>query len=455
VRLNRRFAPELYLEVCPITLVDGDARIGGDGPVVEHAVKMRQFAEAEQLDRLLEEGRIEPGEVRSFGEELARIHESLPLASATQKWGQPAAAGALMVANLEECARAADAAWSTREDIQALRDRLLALIDSSAPFISKRFAEGRVRECHGDLHTSNLVRTERGLLAFDCLEFDPALRWIDVADEIAFLLADLEARHADPHALAFLRGYLDQSGDFQACHLLNLYKAHRNLVRAKVLALNSAEASGGNDALRLSHRRRYLSHVNCARQSLEEKCPQLILVAGVSGTGKTWLAERISPPLGAVHIRSDVERRRLAGLGMQDRTQSGLDEGIYDQHRNEAVYQRLAECAADALEGGFTAIVDATFQRKSDRARLSKVAQELGVHTRIVLCRAPRSTLESRIVERTRGREDPSEADLAVMRIQLARFEPIEEGEGLFVIDALTDEPGIEDCIALQLDRQL
>ena len=129
---------------------------------MEHAVKMRQFPETEQLDRLLEEARIAPGELRSFGAELARIHDGLPRASVTQDLGHPATAGAIIIENLEECARAADAAWSTDAEVQALRDALLTRIESSAPFMSQRFDDGKVRECHGDLHTSNLVRTERG-----------------------------------------------------------------------------------------------------------------------------------------------------------------------------------------------------------------------------------------------------------------------------------------------------
>ena len=451
LRLNRRFAPELYLDVCPITLVDGEARIGGGGPVVEHAVKMRQFAETEQLDCLLEQSRIEPGEVRAFGGELARIHDRLPRASCSQEWGQPAAAGTAIVANLEQCARAADEAWTAGEEVQSLRDPLVALIESSAALLLKRFAEGRVRECHGDLHTSNLVRTERGLVAFDCLEFDPALRWIDVADEVAFLFADLAASHAELHAHALLGGYLDQSGDFQACRVLNLYKAHRALVRAKVLALNAAERGGASDSQKRLGRRRYLSQVACARTALERKRPKLILMAGISGTGKTWLAERIAPSLQAVHLRSDIERKRLAGIGETDRSHSALGGGIYEPKMNEAVYEHLARCARAALEGGFTVIVDATFQRRSDRARLSTMAEELCLRTHLVLCHASQVTLERRITERARRAEDPSEADLSVMRAQHAVFDPIDESERMSTMDASTEAPGVADWIALEL----
>lgn len=455
LRLNRRFAPELYLQVCPITVDGGEARIGGAGPAVEHAVKMRQFPGAEQLDRLLEEGRIEPAALRSFGAELARIHDRLPSASPTQEWGHPAAAGAVIIENLEECARAAVTAWNTDADVQALRAPLLARIEALAPLVSQRFSQGRVRECHGDLHAGNLVRLDSGLVAFDCLEFDPALRWIDVADEAAFLVADLQASHADLHAQAFLGGYLDQGGDFQACRVLDLYKAHRSLVRAKVLALNLAEIGPRDDSLRLLHRRRYLSHLACARTALQQKRPQLILMSGISGSGKTWLAERLAPSLGAVHVRSDIERKRLAGLEGLDRSHSALGGGIYDAPMDAAAYERLAQCARAALEGGFTVIVDATFQRRSDRAQFSVMAEKLGLSVHLILCHAAEATLEKRISERMRRSSEASEADLSVMRAQLTRFEPIDANERLSVIDVSTEATGIAEWIAHALKSSL
>jgi aminoglycoside phosphotransferase family enzyme/predicted kinase len=452
LRLNRRFSADLYLEVCPITLVEGGARMGGAGQAVEHAVKMRQFPADEQLHQLLEERRVEVDELRTFGRDLALIHAGLPVSSATQPWGQPATAGAIMIENLEECARAANQAWAAEvaNDVLSLRDPLLARIEASAPDISQRFANGKVRECHGDLHTGNVVRTARGLVAFDCLEFDPVLRWIDVADEIAFLLADLEASHAQRHAHAFLGGYLDQSGDFQGCRLLKLYEAHRSLVRAKVLALSPAEAQR-DAAKRLSHRRRYLSHVACARAALESNPPSLILMAGISGSGKTWLAQRVAPLLGAVHVRSDIERKRLAGLAASEPSHSALGQGLYLPQAREAVYEHLARCARDVLAGGFPVIVDATFQRRADRARFAELAAELGVRLWLIHCHAPEATLESRITERVRRKEDPSEADLSVMRWQSSHFEPLDATEPFAVIPASTQEQGIADRISLEL----
>ncbi|HUI60414.1 MAG TPA: AAA family ATPase, partial [Steroidobacteraceae bacterium] len=263
--------------------------------------------------------------------------------------------------------------------------------------------------------------------------------WIDVADEVAFLVADLQASGAELHAHAFLHGYLEQSGDFDACRVLDLFRAHRSLVRAKVATLSP---DGTGDFLR------YLSR---ARAALEPKRPRLVLMSGMSGSGKTWLAQRLAPLLGAVHMRSDIERRRLAGIDMRSSSHSALDGGAYAPLMNEAVYERLAVCAQAIMEGGFTAIVDATFQRRMDRSRLCEVAARLGARTWLIHCHAPDSILEERINQRQRRHEDPSEADLSVLRAQSARFEPIGSDEPLTLVDASTDQAGILERVALAL----
>jgi hypothetical protein len=188
-----------------------------------------------------------------------------------------------------------------------------------------------------------------------------------------------------------------------------------------------------------------------ARAALETKQPQLILMAGLSGSGKSWLAERLAPLLEAVHMRSDVERKRLAGIGLQESSHSPVGEGLYAPRMNEAVYEHLARRAREVIEGGFTTIVDATFQRQADRTRFSGLASELGVRATLMHCHASQSTLERRITERARRSEDPSEANLAVMRSQSAHFEPLVANERLTVLDVSTEETGIVERVALAL----
>jgi uncharacterized protein len=341
-----------------------------------------------------------------------------------------AATALIETAAVDDTAALEDAA-----ELRVTAERLGTWADAAWPLLAQRYAAGHVRECHGDLHAGNIVRQRERLVPFDCLEFDPALRWIDVADEVAFLVADLEARRYPRHAQAFLGGYLMASGDYQACLLAPLFKAHRSLVRAKVMAL-TATAGGTPPAAARAARRSFHRYLECARRALSPQRPALVLMSGLSGSGKSWLAGRLAPALQAVQLRSDVERKRLAGLAPSARSASAVARGLYAREMTDAVYGRLAECAADTLAGGYTTIVDATFAQVADRLRFHALAARLGVSLCIVYCHAPPTVLRRRIVARGRRGHDPSEANLEVLRWQESHFVPPGAQEARLVLDA-------------------
>ena len=453
VRLNRRFAPELYLGVSPICLHEDAARVAGEGPVIEHAVRMRQFAREDELDRLLAAGRVAPAELAAFGGELARTHAQLPRPQPDQQWGRPEQLRRVVRDNAAECARAARACGAATSP-RSLQGELSRRLEAAMPRLAQRFAAGRVRECHGDLHTRNIVRCAGALRAFDCLEFDPALRWTDVADEIAFLLADLETQQRPLHAQAFLAGYLEESGDYQACALLPLFKAHRVLVRAKVAALSAAHP-GALPAEMSDACGQYRSYLEGARRSLAPAAPRLVLMCGLSGSGKTWIARQLAPPLGAVHLRSDIERKRLAGLPALERAGADVAQGRYSRAATLRVYEYLAQCAGEILPGGYSVIVDATFGRREDRARMRALAARLAVPVCIVHCQAPCEVLEARIGERSRRADDPSDAGPAVLAWQQSHFEPPDASEGVPVFAVSTSEPGVLEELVQRIGAQL
>ena len=302
--------------------------------------------------------------------------------------------------------------------------------------MNARLQAGRVRECHGDLHCRNVVRLGTRLVAFDCIEFDPELRWIDVADEIAFLLADLEARGSRRHAHAFFQGYLDRSGDFHACRVLTPYKVHRALVRAKVAALDASNATdvAAFERARNEHR----GYVSSAMHTLASPKPMLILMVGLSGSGKDLARRRPGAALRRGTSRSDLERKRLSGLAEQARSASAIAEGLYSPEVSARVYDHLAHCVADVLGGGYTAIVDAAFLRREQRARFREFAAELDVELHVFHCHAPAELLRTRVRERAVRGTDASEADLSVLTWQQAHQDPLHSDEGFAIIDVDT-----------------
>jgi uncharacterized protein len=423
LRLNRRFAPELYVEVCVIREQGGQATLLGSGRVIEHAVRMRQFDREEELDRLLAAGRIEAQELSAFGASLAGIHACVSVTSGSGTRGRPEKIRVQVQENLEECIQAA-AVFGTGEELASLREPMARQLEQLAPHMARRLEEGFVRECHGDLHSRNIVRRKGRLLAFDCMEFEPEFRWIDVAEEIAFLVADLQAQDFRSAGHAFLCGYLSASGDYESVRLLELYKAHRALERAKVVALSTEKDT-----------RLYHGYVRTARESLEPKHPRLILMSGLSGSGKTWLASRLAPQLNAIHIRSDVERKRHAGLAPTARAGAPPEQGLYSATATTQVHECLAQAATHVLAGGYTLIVDASFNRRQERERFRNLAATCGVQLQLVRCQAPEATLRKRIQSRAASARDASDADLAVLQWQQQHAEVIDPGEGIDVLD--------------------
>jgi uncharacterized protein len=448
LRLNRRFAAELYLDVCAITDVNGAARIGGEGRTIEYAVKMLQFERAAELDQLLAARAIEPAELEAFGHELVEIHERLPRIAPADPWGRPENVQALVLRNIDECVQAAES-LGCQSEVHALREPLAARLAALAECMAERRVAGRVRECHGDLHAGNIVRRGSRLVAFDCMEFEPAFRWIDLADEVAFLLSDMAARGYASHAHAFLAGYLAQGGDYQACRLLRAYQAHRTLIRAKVATL-SADGAGERDFADL--REKFTRLVRYAACVIAPRQPRLVLTFGLSGSGKTWLARQLAERLGAIHLRSDVARKRLAGLADDGRSNSALGGDLYAHGATAQVYAQLGHDAEEVLAGGYDVIVDATFGRREQRGRFRQLAQRLGVGISLINCHAPVEVLRARIGARRAAGGDASEADEPVLEWQIRHHEALDADEAARAISADTANTSVVDLVAEELD---
>lgn len=430
LRLNRRFAPELYLDV--VTIVDSKSgpRIGGEGPIIDYAVKLRQFDAQSELGQLLAARQVDCDELAQFGASLAQQHAASPPARDVS----PATLYKIVNDNRDELTAIMPAAAAR---LCHLKERLQALCDARAAMFAERYASGVVRECHGDLHVGNIVRIDGQLRAFDCIEFDAALRNIDVLNDAAFLMMDLAAHAHRELAYCFVNAWLTESGDYLGLPLLPYYLIYRALVRAKVAALraNAADAA------------RYLDE---AQRRAQPKRAKLILTCGLSGSGKTWLSKALAPRIPAIHMRSDIERKRLAGLGALESSRSAPGGGIYSTEFGARTYQRLQDCARACLQAGETALIDAAFLRRAERSAFAALAQDCSASFAILHCAAPIETLRERIQQRVQAGRDASEATLAVLERQFDYWEPFapEERASVIEVDTRRDAP---DALLLQL----
>jgi aminoglycoside phosphotransferase family enzyme/predicted kinase len=409
LRLNARLAPGLYLGVVPIGGTERKPRVGAE-PAIEYAVKMRQFADDARLDRRLADAAL-PDALRAFGAALADFHDGLPRLTSRVTGADALAEVRDNLAELSDL--------TPRADLDAVRDWVERAHTQLATSIDARSARGRYRECHGDLHLENLLMANGKIVAFDALEFDAKLREIDVVSEAAFVVMDLCAHDRADLGYVFLCAYLERGGDYDGLSLLRFHLVQRALVRAKVRAIKARQkaAEPGRDTI--------APYVAAARGFVAERRPLLVITHGLSGSGKTYVTDALIGPLRAVRARSDVERKRLAGLAAAARTGSALGAGIYDRDMTERTYAKLAAIAATALGGGFDAIVDATFLTRAEREPFRALAERLGARFAILHCDAPEAVLRERVAARESAGRDASEAGLAVLEAQLAAREPL------------------------------
>jgi aminoglycoside phosphotransferase family enzyme/predicted kinase len=422
LRLNRQWAPCIYLDVVPIVLARGKPVIAGTGTPIDYAVRMRQFDQAMRLDRQLEAGNLGVNDILELAEEIARRHLQARRVPSDERLLR--ATRDLIRDNYEALAGRAPEAFLASQ--RRWMDGMLGRYDG---LIRKRCAGGFFRECHGDLHLANLVRLPEGIRAFDCIEFDDALREIDVVCDYAFLAMDLMARDARRLASIFLNRYLEITGDYEGASLLPVYAVYRSLVRAKILGIGRHENEPGD------HRalKRYCA---LARALIRVRQPILVAMTGYSGSGKSWLSSRLIPEIPAIRLRSDLERKRRAGLEPMADTHSGIETGLYDKVTSDAVYNGLLGTAGMLLRAGLNVIIDASFLHAPHRNRARQTAQESGAEFALVETAASEPELRDRLLKRG-GAPDVSEADLGVLAHQMVTADPLTEAErdGLIIVN--------------------
>ncbi len=418
LRLNRRLAPALYLGVVPVTGTVDSPKFGGQGDVIDIALRMRAFDQSGLWDRMAARGALTPAHVDALAERIERFHRAAAVAGADQDFGRPPQVRKPMLATLRAlCASGTDTALDALHGWEAQEFARLE------PVFEQRRVDGRVRECHGDLHLGNVAEVDGRTTAFDCIEFDPALRWIDVVSEVAFMAMDLQAHALPALAHRFVNAYLERSGDYAGLCAWRWYFSYRALVRARVTALRVAAAPGAASSPPVS---RYL---DLAAACAAPPRPALIVNHGFSGSGKTTATESLVETLGAVRVRADVERKRLAGLDPLARSRSPLGGGLYTAAATAATYDRMMAAAAPVLEGGTPVVLDATFLERARRDQARQLARRLQVPFVILDFDLDRDGLRERVRARASRGGDASEADLAVLESQFERAQPLGDDE--------------------------
>lgn len=436
LRLNSRLAKDLYLDVVAISGTEELPIIEGSGTVFEYAVKMKQFEYDKTFDQLLTQNQLTVEHIKQTANIIADFHNRIERADADKEFGnadavmKPVRQNFKQIQQLDgiekpECLKQL-AKWSEQQH-KAL-----------SPFFKQRKQAGFIRECHGDLHLSNIALIDRQTVPFDGIDFNPSLYWIDVINEIAFLVMDLQSKQQHDLAFQFLNEYLQHSGDYAGLKCLRFYLVYRAIVMAKVSAIRANQRDSIKEhQLDISNYHGYLELANCYIQTFT---PIMIIMHGVSGSGKSWLSEQIINRYQMIRIRSDVERKRLHRLSLQQKSYAGMNNGLYSQTSSDLTYQYLLELTIVTLNAGYHVIVDATFLQQQHRKQFSHQAKRLKIPFLIVTPQAEKVTLLKRIKQRDKQQDNVSEADQAVLENQLDNVQSLSNEELKYSIAINTEQ---------------
>lgn len=415
LRINGRFAPQIYQAVCAVTGSIEHPEIGGDGEIIDWAVRMHRFDPDAILSNRM--NRLNAEMIETLAERVAAFHADTDVCDPAEPYGNVDMVYAPMVQNIDQIRNRAP---RFSAEIEPLAQWTAAQHQQLKDVLKQRKAQGHIRECHGDLHLGNVALIDDEPVMFDAIEFNAGLRWIDTINDVAFMTMDLRERGRADLAQRFLDRYLQQTGDYAGLAVLRFYEVYRALVRAKIAAIRSTQDLDDNERQAVETELR--GYIDFAQKLSRPRCGAIVITHGVSGSGKSHVTKDLVDVLPVIRLRSDVERKRMLGI---ESTEDATGQGAYSQALTAQTYARLEELAERVVNAGYIAIADATFLKRTQRKRFKALADTLQVPFVIIDCGAPAEVLRKRILDRKHQAGNVSDADFAVLDRQLAIREPL------------------------------
>jgi uncharacterized protein len=419
LRLNQRGAAELYLGVLPVTQEGDTFKLSGAGAVVEYVVKMCQFPQETLLSALFDRGELTEQHLKDLAKELARFHSEAPTSDYILSFGEVSQIRQAIDENYDQTVSYIGGA-QTQPQFDATREYTDRLFAEQKPLFDSRIAHRWIRECHGDVHLRNICFWHDKILLFDCIEFNEPFRFVDVMFDIAYIIMDLDARNRPDLSNLFLNAYIEQTGDWEGLQVLPLYLSRQSYVRAKVTSFLLGDPSIP-EAVKQEAMATAKRYYTLAWEYTQHKSGQLILMSGLSGSGKSTVAQTLARQMGAIQIRSDAVRKHLGGVALDEKGEAAL----YSPEMTQKTYDRLLQLGTTLASQGYTVILDATYNRQALRLPVIAQAQADQIPLQILHCDAPISVLRDRLQQRAEDISDAT-ADLLDQQ-QLESFSEIEQ----------------------------
>jgi aminoglycoside phosphotransferase family enzyme/predicted kinase len=428
VELNRRLSPEVYLGVVEIRELNGQYAIEGPGQTVEYAVKMLQLPRHRAMNALLQEDKVSEGDIRRLAARIADFHSRAETSPEISRLGGLEAVRQNVEENFSQTEKFLGVCLSADafDDLVAYSR---AFLEVKKELFQRRASQGRIRDCHGDLHTAQIF-LENGISIIDCIEFNDRFRCSDVAEDIAFLAMDLDYHHRPDLSRLFIETYVQESNDSGVLDLLDFFKSYRAYVRGKVTSFrldDPALTDEGKEKARASAR----AYFELARSYIRVfPRPAMVLVVGLTGTGKSTVAQELARRWNFSYVSSDITRKALAGIAPDERRYESFGEGIYSPEFSRRTYDAMFRQAEQCLQDGRSVVLDGTFRSAVERSRAIEAARRGGADAWIIECSLPEEEVRRRLERRTREETSASDARWELFHRLQQEWEPVTEAPG-------------------------
>lgn len=426
LRLNRRLAPSIYLDVLPITRDRlGRLSFGEEEDIVDYAVHMKRLPLDRMLKVLLARDEMTDGTMEAVAGKIAQFHRTAQTGGAIDEMGTIRTIRHNNEENFAQTEKYIDVTIPAYQH-SFIREYVERFLDVHKLLLEKRVAQHKIRDCHGDLHLEHICIAD-DIIVFDCIEFNERFRFADVAAEVAFLTMDLDYNGYHRHSDVFERSYLNESGDTDMTALLNFYRCYYAYVRGKVTGFRLDQKELPDHELeaikQMASKYFDLAYTYAAR--LEK--PALILTAGLIGSGKSYQARHLAQRLGAEIIRTDVLRKEMLNIAPAEKHFDAFGKGIYTADISGKTYERAMILSAEKIRQGKPVIIDASFRSRSDRAMAVDLAARLQVPYYVIECVCPDDTVKARLEKRKQDKDNPSDGRWEILQDQKRQYEAIRE----------------------------
>jgi aminoglycoside phosphotransferase family enzyme/predicted kinase len=439
LRLNRRLCPEMYLCVLPITKKDSTLELDGTGPIVEYALKMKEFPQEYIMTNMLKQNKITEGTIDHICSILIDFYAAQQPSDEIKQYGELPFVKQNIDENFDQTKPMIDITVP-KDTFWFIKEAATKFFERKKEVFGHRIKEGKIFDCHGDLHSGNIVVTDEHIHIFDCIEFNDRFRFCDIASDIGFLAMDLDYLNFPYLSSYLIVQYVERSGDTGIYDVLNFYKSYRAFVRGKVhgFQLNDPHIDPGKKKDIIESAKKYFElskyYATLFSLDLHKTKPLLFLVSGLSGTGKSTIARKIAVDYHAVQINTDVVRKEVAGIDQFERHHDQVNTGLYDPKKVDDTYEQVMKQATDVLKKGGNVVLDATFQKKKFREMARHVA--LKTHSTIIIieCVCPDDVVKKRLEDRLK-KKSVSDGRWEIYQAQKTTFEPFSPQDECLAMD--------------------